>query len=158
MRVFSLFPIYPIFRYQRILEKDISFIRSYFESVKPNERVFDEKYFENNLNFHGIRAECAKEYYFEQLNRIKDNSEYVEELEKEIRARWRNMNLKKDGNPKNFRKNEWEGVYILRGKNRKLALEKGLPVCYDKRALLATSIFKLSHWRNDVTIASYLLA
>ena len=29
---------------------------------------------------------------------------------------------------------------------------------YHKLALLATSIFNLSHWRNDVTVASYLLA
>ena len=41
--------------------------------------------------------------------------------------------------------------------SRSLAAKKGMPVSYDKLALLATSIFKLSHWRNDVTVASYLL-
>ena len=145
-------------QYQRILEKDISFVRSYFNSVDSDERVFDEKYFQNNLNFHGLRAQCAKEFYFEQLRKIKDTPNYAKQLEREIYARWEKMNLKKDGNPKNFRKNEWYGVYILRGKNRNLAIKKGLPISYDKRALLATSIFKLSHWRYDVTIASYLLA
>ena len=99
-----------------------------------------EAYFQNNLNFHGLRAQCTKEFYFEQLRRIKDDPNYAKQLEREIYARWEKMNLKKDGNPKNFRKNEWYGVYILRGKNRNLAIKKGLPISYDKRALLATSI------------------
>ena len=68
------------------------------------------------------------------------------------------MNLNKKGKAKKFKEIEFQGIYSLRGKNRALALRKGLPISYDKRALLATSIFKLSHWRNDVTIGSYLLA
>jgi hypothetical protein len=78
-------------------------------------------------------------------------------LEKEIRARWQTMNLNRKGKAKKFKEVEFRGIYVLRGKNRRLAKEKGLPLYYDKRALLATSIFKLSHWRNDVTIASYFL-
>ena len=145
-------------QYQRILEKDIDFIRSYFDSVPPTERIFDKKYFENNLNFHKLRAEAAKEYYAEQLKKIKENPAYAAKLEAEIRLRWQTMNLTKKGNPKKFKEVELHGVYSLRGKNRALAIEKGLPLHYDKLALLATSIFKLSHWRNDVTVGSYLLA
>lgn len=145
-------------QYQRILEKDVDFIKSYFDSVSPTERIFDKKYFENNLNFHKLRAEAAKEYYFAQLQKIKESPLYAEQLEKEIRLRWQTMNLTKKGNSKKFKEVELHGVYSLRGKNRKLAIEKGLPLHYDKLALLATSIFKLSHWRNDVTVGSYLLA
>lgn len=143
---------------QRILEKDISFIRSYFTSVAPDERIFNEKYFQNNLNFHHLRAECAREYYYEQLRRIRENPNYRAQLEKEIKARWYATNKKKNGKPKPFRNEELNGIYVLRGKNRMLAQTKGLPICYDKTALLATSLFKLSHFRNDVTIASYMLA
>ena len=50
------------------------------------------------------------------------------------------------------------GNYILRGNNRKLAKKHGLPMKYDSLALLAVSIFHLSHWRHDVTVANYLLA
>ena len=143
---------------QRILEKDVEFVRSYFTAVAPNEKVFDEKYFQNNLNFHRLRAECAREYYYEQLRRIQENPNYRSQLEKEIKARWYNTNKKKNGKVKPFRYEEMYGVYTLRGKNRQLALQKGLPINYDKTALLATSLFKLSHFRNDVTVGSYLLA
>ena len=145
-------------QYQRILEKDIEFVKLYFIGVSENEYIFDRKYFDNDLNFHALRAEAAKEYYRGQLKRIKEDPQYAKQLEKEIRARWEKMNLTKKGNSKKFKEIELKGVYTLRGKNRELAIKKGLPISYDKRALLATSIFKLSHWRNDVTIASYMLA
>ena len=143
-------------QYQRILEQDIEFVKRYFDSVDENEYVFDKKYFENDLNFHGLRALAAKEYYFTQLQKIKENIAYAEKLEKEIRDRWEKMNLTKKSKPKKFKEVELRGVYSLRGKNRALARQKGLPLHYDKLALLATSIFKLSHWRNDVTISSYI--
>ena len=145
-------------QYQRVLKQDVEFIKQYFDSVGTNDYVFDKKYFENNLNFHGLRALSAKEYYFTQLQKIKENPAYAEQLEKEIRDRWTKMNLTKKGKAKKFKEIEIRGVYSLRGKNRELALQKGLPLHYDKLALLATSIFKLSHWRNDVTASSYLLA
>ena len=145
-------------QYQRILKKDIEFVKAYFDSVDENDYVFDRKYFENNLNFHRLRALSAKTYYFAQLQKIKENPAYAEQLEKEIRDRWSKMNLTKKSKPKKFKEVELRGVYTLRGKNRELAHQKGFPVHYDKLALLATSIFKLSHWRNDVTVSSYLLA
>ena len=145
-------------QYQRILEKDIAFIKSYFDSSAPTERVFDEKDFQNDLNLHHLRAQCAKEYYYEQLKKIKENPAYREQLEKEIKLRWNAMNKNKGGKTKPFRYEEMFGMYTLRGKNRALAIQKGRPLHYDKLALLACSIFKLSHWRNDVTIASYMLA
>lgn len=142
---------------QRILEKDVEFIKSYFDRVAENEYIFDRTYFENDLNFHRLRAEVSKNYYWEELRKIKEDPSYAEQLEKEIRARWQKMNLNRKGKAKKFKEVEFRGIYVLRGKNRRLAKEKGLPLYYDKRALLATSIFKLSHWRNDVTIASYFL-
>jgi hypothetical protein len=50
------------------------------------------------------------------------------------------------------------GTYKLKGNNKKLAVENNLPTEYDKLALMAVSVFHLSHWRNDVTVASYMLA
>lgn len=145
-------------QYQRILEDDVAFIKAYFDNVGKDERVFEKKYFQNDLNYHALRAACAKRYYTAQLEKLKSDPKYRKQLEQEIRARWNAMNWGKNGKPKAFAWSECQGVYTLRGKNRKLAKEKDLPVHYDKTALLATSIFKLSHWRNDVTISSYLLA
>ena len=53
---------------------------------------------------------------------------------------------------------EITGTYFIRGENKKLAIKKGLPLKYNKLALMAVSVFHLSHWRNDVTVASYMLA
>ena len=51
-----------------------------------------------------------------------------------------------------------DGIYYLRGLNRKLALEHNLPVAYNRLALMAVSVFHLSHWRLDVTVCNYILA
>ena len=143
---------------QRILEEDEPFIRAYFENIAPTERIFDAKYFKNDLNFHALRAESARTYYRYLLQKMKEDPNYRTQLEKEIGVRWNAMNLSKNGKRKAFQTIECFGVYTLRGKNRELAKNKNLPLHYDKTALLATSIFKLSHWRNDVTVASYMLA
>ena len=145
-------------QYQRILPRDVDFIRSYFSAVSPTERVFKKEFFQNDLNLHALRAQSAKEYYTHQLKCLHEDPTYATNLENEVRKRWTTMNIRKNGKAKPFRHNEFFGVYTLRGKNRAFALKNGLPVHYDKRALLATSVFKLSHWRNDVTVASYLLA
>ncbi len=49
-------------------------------------------------------------------------------------------------------------IYKIRGKNKQLALDHGLPTEYDKLAVMAVSVLHLLHWRNDVTIASNLVA
>ena len=60
--------------------------------------------------------------------------------------------------PKHLDKSKIRGEYFIRGKNKKLALEKGLPIVYDRLALMAVSIYHLSHWRLDVTVSNYMLA
>ena len=130
---------------QRILPEDEEFVVSYFENIAPEEKIFDVKYFKNDLNLHALRAESARRYYNYQLQKMKENPSYRAQLEKEIYARWNEMNKNKNGKIKPFIAQEMYGVYTLRSKNRALAKQKGLPVHYDKTALLATSIFKLSH-------------
>ena len=145
-------------QYQRILPEDEDFIRAYFENVAPTEKIFDAKYFKNDLNFHSLRAESARKHYNYLLKKMNEEPAYRQHLEQEIFARWNTMNTTKSGKIKPFLYTELQGTYTLRGKNRKLAQTKGFPIHYDKVALLATSIFKLSHWRNDVSVASYMLA
>ena len=52
---------------QRILPEDEEFIKSYFEGVGPNEKVFKKELFNNNLNLHYYRAQHARECYFYYL-------------------------------------------------------------------------------------------
>lgn len=142
---------------QRITGNNERFVQAYFDKVTQDELVFDRTLFRNDLNLHALRAEAARTYYFEQLQKIRQSEEYSKKLESEVRARWQACNHDKRGKVRRLPDCEIVGYYTLRGKNRELAIQKGLPLRYNKLALLATSIFKLSHWRNDVTVASYLL-
>lgn len=137
--------------------EDVEFIRKYFERVGSDEPVFPPEMFNNHLNLHKLRAESAKEYYKIQVEKIRENPEYAKQLEQEILARWNEYNINtKTGKPKHFDRSQITGYWVLRGKNREKAKLSGNDGRYLKLAVLATSIFKLSHWRNDVTIASYL--
>lgn len=141
---------------QRIKEDDFEFIKTYFENKNPDERIFKESEFANDLNLHYLRAECAKQFYIDTLEKLRTDSDFQDILIKQIKARWNKYNLNKSGKPKRFDKRRIQGYYYLRGKNRKTAIELGGSVKFNKLALLATSIFKLAHWRLDVTVNSYL--
>lgn len=138
--------------------EDAVFIKRYFDAFDPGEKIFDEKYLKNELNFHKLRANCAKEYYNIQLDKILNEPGYAEQLEAEIRARWNNFNINpKTGKPKRFPEDQIQGWYVLRGDNRKKALREGKPIRYNRLAIMATSIFKLSHWRTNVTVQNYIM-
>ncbi|MGN1418051.1 MAG: hypothetical protein ACI4W6_01845 [Acutalibacteraceae bacterium] len=147
------------YQLQRILPQDEEFIKSCFDGKATDEKIFPPELFNNDLNLHYLRAEHAKEYYNYELQKIRTEPGYREQLEAEIRKRWELYNIdKRTGKPKKFNENLIRGYYCLRGDTRKMAIKKGLPVKYDKLATLATSIFALSHWRLNVCIHSYLLA
>lgn len=140
-------------------EDDIEIIRKYFEGKGPDELIFPPEAFKNHLNLHKLRAESAKDYYKIQVKKIKEDPEYAKQLEKEIIDRWNRDNINpKTGKPKYFDKRNITGYWVLRGKNvekaKSLGWEEGR---FLRIAVLATSLFKLSHFRLDVTCASYLL-
>ena len=99
---------------------------------------------------HPLRASQAKRAYLYYLNGIQDPA-FRENLIKELEARWQ-FNKKKNWDPEKL-----EGTYYLRGRNRKFALEHNLPTAYNRLALMAVSVFHLSHWRLDVTVCNYIL-
>lgn len=142
---------------QRINEGYEDLVKSYYDRTPASQHLFERELFKNDLNLHALRANSAKAYYYEQLRKIEREPTYKQQLISEIYSRCKVDHHDKNGKIRRIPKNEIEGYYVLRGKNRQLAKEKGLPLSYNKTALLATSIFKLSHWRNDVTVASYML-
>lgn len=141
---------------QLINKEDIDFIKTYFNGKNPDERIFEESEFLNNLNLHYLRAECAKQFYIDTLEKLRTDPEYKDVLIKQIKKRWNKYNINKNGPPKPFDFKRVQGYYYLRGKNRETALSNGGSVKFNKLAVLATSVFKLSHWRLNVTINSYL--
>ena len=134
---------------QRILPEDAAFVRSYFDGTEKY--VFSHAEMRNDIDLHALRAVQARRAYEYYCKRIEQEGR--EKLAKEIRARWAMYNNK-----------EWnesiilEKPYYIRGKNKNLAIAHGLPLVYDRLAIMAVSVFHLSHWRLDVTMSNYMLS
>lgn len=135
---------------QRIAPEDVDFVRSYFDGSA--DRVFSTAEMSNKLDLHHLRALRAQRAYHDYLARLENDPEYRTQLAEEVRRRWVRL-CSKRWDPKQV-----EGTYYTRGNNRQLAIAHGLPVKYDRLAVMAVSVFHLSHWRCDVTVANYLLA
>ena len=142
---------------QRILPGDIAFIQRYFACKAPNEPIFSKAELRNKLAYHYLRAMQAQRAYQYYVKRVRTKAGRAK-LEEEIRRRWNKYNLNpRTGKPKRLDPKLLRGFYFLRGDNKQFAITHGLPTEYDRLALLAVSIFHLSHWRNDVTAESYML-
>ena len=146
---------------QRILPEELPAIKAVFGNPATPEHLFSKSEMNNKIDLHHLRALRAQQMYRYYLDRIAHEPGYREQLIAEIRHVWELDDLTRMDN--GYRAKRWSdmkvtGNYILRGNNRKLAKKHGLPLQYDRLALLAVSIFHLSHWRHDVTVANYLLA
>ena len=128
-------------------------IKPYFENKGPDEKIFDESYFKNDLNLHFLRAKNAQRLYRILEEKILEDPAFREGLEELLRKRWNEGNLnKKTGKPKPFPEDSIKGKYILRGLNREFAIKNKLPFVYDKLILKAVSMLILSHYRTSITI------
>ena len=146
---------------QRILPDELPAIKAVFDNPADAGHLFPKAEINNKIDLHHLRALRAQKMYRYYLDKIENEHGYRAQLINEIRHVWEQDDLARMDN--GYRAKRWSdmkvtGQYILRGNNRKLAEKHGLPVEYDRLALLAVSIFHLSHWRHDVTVANYLLA
>ena len=140
---------------QRILPTDIDLVKSFFDGRASGELIFDREEFKNKIDYHRMRSDRAKSAYRYYLEKCK-SKEGREELEKEVRLRYEKTKINpKTGKPM-LLKERLDGYYYLRGENKKLAIENGLPLRYDRLCLMAVSEFHLAHHRLDVTVESYL--
>lgn len=149
-------------QWQIIPDSQVDFIRGYFWNKNPEEKIFSEEELANHINYHAMRAESGRLLYQDLIRRFQENPEYREILIQELKDRYIHAHGKDtaDLESKKFFK-ELDQMrnrkYCLRGDNRKLAIKLGLPVEYDRVALMAVSVLKLSHWRLDVTVGHYML-
>ncbi len=146
---------------QRILPEELPAIKAVFDAPADEEHLFSRDELKNKIDLHHLRALRAQKMYRYYLDKIENTPRYREQLITEIRHTWEHDDDTRKEN--GYRAKRWSdmkvtGNYVLRGNNRKLAQKHGLPLQYDRLALLAVSIFHLSHWRHDVTVANYLLA
>ena len=135
---------------QRLIKNDVDFVKPYFDG--SDDFIFSMTEMTNKIDLHHLRALYAQRAYSYYDEQIKDDAFRIQ-LINELRARWEKYNNKKQWNPR-----VTHGYYYLRGANRVFAQAHGRPTRYSRLAVLATSVFMLSHWRCDVTIANYLLA
>ena len=154
---------------QRIRLEDVEAVKAYFDAVGPDELLFPK--LDKDLDLHGIRAEnarCNYQYYAQ----IASMPEGREQLRQQLWDRYTDPEIgckawllaKEKGDRSKMRKLEYrfrqqmaDGTYYLRGANRQAAIERGRPVAYDRLALLAVSVFSLSHWRLDVVSKFYII-
>lgn len=138
---------------QRIAPEYVEFVRGYFSRVKPNEYVFTLDELNNKIDLHALRAAVAKEHYNRYVELFKTDETARRRVYDEICLRWKLYN----GSPAPTWK-EVNRPYYCRGKNREKAIANGHSYRLDRLALLAVSVFHLSHWRTDDTVCSYVMA
>ena len=144
------------YQLQRILPQDEERVISTFKEVREDERVFTRAELNNKIDYHGMRAEHAREAYQYYKDRLDQEPEYREQLRKELVRRWRVSNDRKHS-AREFLKEVYNDTkYRCRGENKERLEELERPTEYDRTALLAVSVFHLSHWRNDVTVKNYM--
>lgn len=135
---------------QRLLPEDVLFVQAYFNGSE--DYMFTKRELANKIDLHHLRALKAQRSYDYYLKHLETEPGYRDQLLREVKARWAKYNKR------TFKEEYCEGYYEVRGANRKLAEDLGRPIRYDKLAVMAVSIFHLSHWRVNVAITNYLLA
>lgn len=151
---------------QRILPKDEAFVIDLFSGIAPRQRVFGRDELKNKIPLHALRRNHAQEAYDYYLHQVQTG--HRQELIDDIKAYFAAYHAKMPGAAgerhlaKQFARfcqdlSKGKGLYRLRGENLLRAKRAGRPVEYDRVALMATSVFHLAHWRNDVTVRNYML-
>lgn len=151
---------------QRILPKDVAFVMGLFSGIAPRQRVFGRNELKNKIPLHALRRNHAQEAYDYYLHQVQTG--HRQELIDDIKAYFAAYHAKMPGAAgerhlaKQFSRfcqdlSKGKGLYRLRGENLHRAKRAGRPVVYDRVALMATSVFHLAHWRNDVTVRNYMI-
>ncbi|HEM3726633.1 TPA: site-specific integrase [Streptococcus suis] len=150
---------------QYILPEDTELVKQTFFGIEANEPVFSEEEMNNQINLHALRAQHARDSYFFYLKKIQQNPKMRQALSQLLISKWEegHQKLKNestrqyDKQRRNFIYDLRDEVYILRGSNKSKALASGMPIVYNRLALMAVSVLNLSHWRLSVTVTNYIL-
>ena len=150
-------------QYQYVLPQDRDTVISIAASALLPDKIFTVDEMTNKIDLHSIRADQAKRVYKYYVDKITADPRYKVECIKKLVSYFEYMNNKNDpkyaGHFARFKKDIVTGgyKYRIRGENARIAKEKGLPLIYNRVALMMVSVFHLSHWRNDVTIKNYMI-
>lgn len=150
---------------QLILPKDVSIVLNTFKNIQSDEFVFSDEEMNNLINFHKMRAQHAREAYTYFLENITKNKHFESRLRDKLIALWEDghQKLKEQSLDRYIKQRRLfiyelrNTPYKLRGTNSQKAFEQNMPTTYNRLALMAVSVFQLSHWRLCVTVTNYML-
>lgn len=142
---------------QRILPEDEGTVLEIFQAADPGQKLFSKEEMQNKIDLHGLRREHAQRAYKHYADRLKNEPGYKQQCRQELMARYNERHRPGASRQRFIADITNEQPYKLRGENRQKAIEQGKKTKYDRLALMMVSVFCLSHWRLDVTIANYLI-
>lgn len=149
-------------QYQRILPQDVETVKAIFDGIDTEKKVFspDEIQATKKIALHALRAEHAREAYAYYNGIIGADPRQRDRLRTELIDTYKAYNPK-GNDPEAVARftaliDKGNGVYKLRGDNKMAFTFEGRPITYDRVALMAVSVWHLSHWRLDVTIKHYM--
>lgn len=140
---------------QRIIPDDTEFCKKYFNGT--SEKIFSKKEMTNHIDLHGIRAEQAQRAYRYYIDRMRENPMYRRQLQHELIKRF-DSNVNDEKKRKRFIATLSQVSRRCRGDNADAARLIYGTDTLDTIAVMAVSVFHLSHWRADVTVSNYLLS
>ncbi len=131
-----------------------------FKGVGKDERVFSKEEMSNHMDLHGLRADASYQAYCYFLDKITKDIVYKKQLINALGNRWLEEHPDRS-KESNAYIDYMEAItnpkpYKLRGENIEMAKKKGHPLEYNRVALMAISVFCLSHWRLSVTVTNYM--
>lgn len=153
-------------QYQRILPQYQDTVKRIMGDVLPDQRVLEPSEMGEHIDYHGMRAELARNAYDYYMNEIMNGNS--QKIKQDLRLYYAKMHPQPSGTSDrdcvrasfkwmNDTLGHNGGIYKLRGESKARALQIGRPTEYSRLALLAVSVFHLSHWRLDVTVTNYML-
>lgn len=154
------------YQLQRIDPDRLAQLRDVIETCKggpdPHAKLFSSQEMANKLDLHGIRGEVARDMYDRYAAHLQSDPAYRDQLRQELIDRYDRYNNPARKNAEKHRERFMRDItnekpYLLRGSNKEVALANDRPIQLDRLAIMAVSVFHLSHWRADVTVTSYLL-
>lgn len=142
---------------QRILPEDEKTVLEIFQAADPGQKLFSPEEMQNKIDLHALRRERTRRAYGYYADRLKNEPGYKYQCRQELMARYDERHRPGASRQRFIADITNEQPYKLRGENRQKAIEQGKETEYNRLALMMVSVFCLSHWRLDVTVANYLI-
>lgn len=143
-------------QYQVILPQYQDLVRQTMTERGPDELVFSREEMDNDIDIHALRRELAQEAYDYYNDRIEHEPGYADSLRSDLMARWTEAHEPGREPPIQFARAMEPDCSPIRLRpsegNYQAAIEHGRPTEFGRLAILAVSVYQLSHWRTDVSV------